>query len=122
VVVGGFAVPRAGERMRGGVVMIERDAGESAASDMVAGTLAIAGRVGAHAGRGMKRGTLLLRSAEGLAAGFRDAGEHDLVMLRVLVRRSHELAAFLGKDVARARRYAGDLNIGGQGEALVVSR
>jgi formylmethanofuran dehydrogenase subunit C len=69
----------------------------------------------------MKRGTLLLRTADGLASGFRDAGEHDLVALSVLVRRSAELAAFLGMDARRARRFAGDLNAGGQGEALIVS-
>lgn len=120
VVVGGSAGRRAAERLRGGVVMIEGDAAEEAATDLIAGTLAVAGRLGRNAGRGMKRGTLFLRSAEGLASGFHDAGEHDLVMLRVLVRRSHELAAFLGKDVMKARRYAGDLNIAGKGEALIV--
>jgi formylmethanofuran dehydrogenase subunit C len=122
VVVGGSAGARAGERMRGGVIIVEGDASENAASDLIAGTLAVSGKIGKNAGRGMKRGTLFLRSAEGLASGFRDAGEHDLVMLRVLVRRSHELAAFLGADAGRARRYAGDLNIGGKGEALIVSR
>lgn len=120
VVVGGAAGPRAGERLRGGVVVIEGGAAEGAATAMIAGTIAISGKLGAGAGRGMKRGTLFLKGAEGLAAGFADAGEHDLVMLRVLVRRSPELAAFLGKDATRARRYAGDLNIGGKGEALVV--
>ncbi|RXF74614.1 formylmethanofuran dehydrogenase subunit C [Hansschlegelia zhihuaiae] len=122
VVVGGSAGARAGERMRGGVILIDGDAAENAASDLIAGTLAIAGKLGRNAGRGMKRGTLFLRSAEGLASGFRDAGEHDLIMLRVLVRRSQELAAFLGEDAGKARRYAGDLNIGGKGEALIVIR
>lgn len=122
VVVGGSVGPRAAERLRGGVVMIEGDAAENAASDLIAGTVAIVGKIGPNAGRGMKRGTLFLRSAEGLSSGFRDAGEHDLVMLRVLTRRSHELAAFLGANPVSARRFAGDLNIGGQGEALIVSR
>lgn len=121
VVVGGSAGRRACERLRGGVVVIEGDAAEDAATDLIAGTLAVVGRLGPNAGRGMKRGTLFLRSPEGLASGFHDAGEHDLVMLRVLVRRSPELAAFLGKDVAKARRFAGDLNIAGKGEALIVS-
>jgi formylmethanofuran dehydrogenase subunit C len=121
IVVAGSAGPRAGERLRGGVVLVEGGVGEGAASDMIAGTLAVTGSLGPNAGRGMKRGTLFLRSEKGLAAGFQDAGEHDLVMLRVLVRRSQELAAFLGKDAAKARRYAGDLNIGGKGEALIVA-
>jgi formylmethanofuran dehydrogenase subunit C len=121
VVVGGSAGARAGERLRGGVIVVEGDAGEGAATDLIAGTFAIAGRIGKASGRGMKRGTLLLRSAEGLSAGFADAGEHDLVMLRVLVRRSRELAAFLGTDVTRARRFAGDLYSGGKGEALVLA-
>lgn len=122
VVVGGSAGRRAAERQRGGVVVVKGDAGEGAATDFIAGTLAVGGRLGGRAGRGMKRGTLLLRSADGLADGFSDAGDHDLVMLRVLVRRSAELAAFLGRDVTWARRFAGDLNGGGQGEALVVNR
>lgn len=121
VIVGGSAGARAGERLRGGVVVIEGDAAENAAADLIAGTLAVGGRLAGSAGRGMKRGTLFLRSAEGLSGGFRDAGEHDLVLLRVLVRRSAELAAFLGPDVTRARRFAGDLYAGGKGEALIVA-
>lgn len=122
IVVGGSAGARAGERQRGGVIVIEGDAGDGAATDLIAGTFVVAGRLAGPAGRGMKRGTLLLRSAEGLGSGFIDAGEHDLVALRVLARRSHELAHFLGTGAVRARRYAGDLNAGGQGEALVISR
>lgn len=121
IVVGGSAGPRAGERLRGGVVIVEHDAGEGAATGMIAGTLAVGRTLGPEAGRGMKRGTLFLRAPNGLAGGFADAGEHDLVMLRVLVRRSHDLAAFLGPSAQKARRYAGDLNIGGKGEALIVS-
>ncbi|WP_020185161.1 formylmethanofuran dehydrogenase subunit C [Methylopila sp. 73B] len=121
VVVGGSAGLRAGERLRGGVVIVHGDAAEGAATDLIAGTFAVGGALAGPAGRGMKRGTLLLRAAEGLASGFGDAGEHDLVMLRVLVRRSQELASFLGKDVARARRFAGDLNVAGKGEALIVA-
>lgn len=121
VVVGGSAGPRAGERLRGGVVVIEGDADENAASGMIAGTLAIMGKLGANAGRGMKRGTLFVSSPKGLAAGFADAGKHDLVMLRVLVRRSHELSFLIGKKT-KARRFAGDLNNAGKGEALILSR
>ncbi|GLK55365.1 formylmethanofuran dehydrogenase subunit C [Methylopila capsulata] len=120
VVVGGSAGPRAGERLRGGVIVVKGAVAEGAATDLIAGTFAIGGALTGPTGRGMKRGTLLLRSAEGLASGFGDAGEHDLVMLRVLVRRSPELASFLGKGVTRARRFAGDLNVAGKGEALIV--
>ena len=121
VVIGGSAGLRAGERQRGGVIIVQGDAAEGAATDLIAGTFAIGGVLKGPAGRGMKRGTLLLRSADGLSSGFHDAGEHDLVMLRVLVRRSQELASFLGKGVTRARRFAGDLNVAGKGEALIVS-
>ncbi|MGA0531161.1 formylmethanofuran dehydrogenase subunit C [Hansschlegelia sp. KR7-227] len=120
VVVGGSAGPRAAERLRGGVIVVHGDAGEGAATDLIAGTVAIAGKLGKNAGRGMKRGTLFLRSTDGLGGGFADAGVHDLVMLRVLARRSQELAAFFGTSVTRARRLAGDLYAGGKGEALVV--
>lgn len=122
IVVGGSAGLRAAERLRGGIVVIEGDVAEGAATDLIAGTLAVAGKLALNAGRGMKRGTLLLRSADGLSAGFSDAGEHDLVMLRVLARRSHEIANFLGSGVTSARRFAGDLYAGGMGEALIVPR
>ncbi|MDR4307828.1 formylmethanofuran dehydrogenase subunit C [Chelatococcus sambhunathii] len=121
VVIGGSAGARAGERLRGGVVLIEGDAAEGAGTSMIAGTLAVMGRLGRHAGRGMKRGTLFVSSPEELASGFADAGEHDLVMLRVLARRSHELAHLFGGRT-RARRFAGDLTLGGKGEALILSR
>ncbi|WP_020178606.1 formylmethanofuran dehydrogenase subunit C [Methylopila sp. M107] len=124
VVVGGSAGARAGERLRGGVVVIKGDAGDGAGTSMIAGTLAVLGKLGRNAGRGMKRGTLFATSSDGLSAGFADAGPHDLVFLRVLARRSPELAAFLGdgdKPIS-ARRFAGDLTIGGKGEALIVSR
>lgn len=120
VVVGGSAGSRAAERLRGGVVLIEGDAAEGAATGLIAGTLAVLGKLGPNAGRGMKRGTLFLTSPEGLAAGFADAGEHDLVMLRVLAKRSPEIANVLGGRT-RARRYAGDLNVGGKGEALILA-
>ncbi len=122
IIVGGSAGPRAGERLRGGLVVVEGDVAEEAAADMIAGSLAVGGRLGPSAGRGMKRGTLFLRSPEGLAPGFADAGEHDFIMLRVLARRSADLAAFIGAGAARARRFAGDLFVGGKGEALIVER
>ena len=121
VVVGGSAGSRAAERLRGGVVLIEGDAAEGAATGLIAGTLAVLGELGPNAGRGMKRGTLLLSFPKGLAAGFSDAGEHDLVMLRVLARRSHQIGHMLGGKT-RARRFAGDLNVGGKGEALILER
>ena len=121
VVVGGSVGARAGERLRGGVILIEGDAADGLGTSMIAGSLAALGKVGKNAGRGMKRGTLFISSPEGLAAGFGDAGEHDLVMLRVLVRRSPELKAAIGSST-RARRFAGDLTIGGKGEALIIAR
>lgn len=121
VVVGGSAGLRAGERQRGGVIVVKGDVAEGAATDLIAGTFAVGGALRGLAGRGMKRGTLLLRSAEGLSSGFADAGEHDLVMLRVLVRRSEALAELFGEGLTRARRFAGDLNVAGKGEALIVS-
>ncbi|MFD1332173.1 formylmethanofuran dehydrogenase subunit C, partial [Methylopila musalis] len=110
---------RAAERLRGGVIVVQGDAAEGALGDLIAGTFAVGGALKGKAGRGMKRGTLLLRSADGLSSGFGDAGEHDLVMLRVLARRSPEIGVFLG-DAYLVRRFAGDLNAGGKGEALVV--
>ncbi|WP_029354001.1 formylmethanofuran dehydrogenase subunit C [Bosea sp. 117] len=115
----GSAGPRLAERQRGGLVVVAGDAGEGLATDMIAGTAAVEGSVGPLAGRGMKRGTLLVRNAPELPAGFVDTGRHDLIALRLMARRVKDLAHLL-KDATAARRIVGDTLMGGQGEVLVL--
>ena len=48
LIIHGNAGARLGDRMRRGLVLVGGDAGDFAASRLVAGTIGIAGRVGAH--------------------------------------------------------------------------
>ncbi|MFG1423439.1 formylmethanofuran dehydrogenase subunit C [Roseixanthobacter liquoris] len=115
----GAAGPLAGLNMRGGLVLVHGDVAEHAARGMIAGTIAIAGALGAQPGAGMKRGTLLLaREPLLLGPGFGDAGEHDLIALRLLARRVPLLAGAFGGISGRARRHVGDRLAGGEGELL----
>lgn len=115
----GAAGPRLAERQRGGLIVIAGDAGEGLATDMIAGTVAVQGSIGPLTGRGMKRGTVLCRTAPELPAGFADTGRHDLVALRLIARRVPDLTALVD-GATTARRLVGDTLMGGQGEVLVV--
>ena len=64
VVVHGDVGMRCGDKMRRGEIFIGGNAGDFFATRMVAGTIAIAGRLGAHAGLSMRRGTLVLLNAD----------------------------------------------------------
>ncbi|QJP13907.1 formylmethanofuran dehydrogenase subunit C [Starkeya sp. ORNL1] len=115
----GSAGARLAERQRGGLIVVGGDAGEGLATDMIAGTVAVEGAIGALAGRGMKRGTVFAKIAPVLPAGFVDTGNHDLIALRLLARRIEDLKGLLD-GVTSARRIVGDTLLGGQGEVLVV--
>jgi formylmethanofuran dehydrogenase subunit C len=115
----GSAGVRLAERQRGGLIVLGGDAGEGMATDMIAGTVAVAGTIGPLAGRGMKRGTVLTRTAPALPAGFVDTGSHDFIALRLLARRIEELRGLID-GATSARRIVGDTLLGGQGEVLVV--
>jgi len=97
------------------------DAGPRAADGLIAGTLAVAGRLAAGAGRGMKRGTILVAAApDAPAPGFVSTGSHDLVMLALLGRRVPEFAGLFGGLSGRAERLVGNRLAGGTGEILVL--
>jgi formylmethanofuran dehydrogenase subunit C len=123
VVVGRNAGARVGDRMRRGMVLIEGNAGDYCGSRMIAGTIAVAGGVGSFPGMGMRRGTLLLDQAPvELVATFNDCGESPNLFLTLLVRSWRSLPgrfATLPHRRVRARRYMGDLANDGRGEILV---
>jgi formylmethanofuran dehydrogenase subunit C len=121
----GDAGDRAGERMRRGLLLVGGNAGEYCAANMLAGTIYVAGKVGAMPGFSLKRGTLLLsRMPDHLPVTFQDCGEHSLLFLTLLEKQLQRdpgaFAHFLpfGKKV---RRYCGDLAWGGTGEILVFA-
>jgi formylmethanofuran dehydrogenase subunit C len=90
---------------------------------MGAGTIAVAGRVGAFPGMAMRRGTLLLQQPPAaLVATFNDCGEHPNGFLTLLVRSWRTLPGRFGTlpdGRVRVRRYVGDLANDGRGEILV---
>jgi len=122
VVVGRNAGARAGDRMRRGMVLIEGNAGDYCGSRMLAGTIAVAGGVGAFPGMAMRRGTLLLEHPPELSATFQDCGENAHAFLTLLARSWRGLPGRFGalpEGRVRARRYMGDLANDGRGEILV---
>ena len=123
VVVGRNAGARVGDRMRRGMILIQGNAGDYCGSRMVAGTIAVAGGVGSFPGMGMRRGTLLLEQAPvELVATFNDCGEYPNAFLTLLVRSWRGLPGRFGTlpdGRVRARRYMGDLANDGRGEILV---
>ena len=111
-------------RAEQGLVLVGGNAGDFAASRLVAGTIGIAGQVGAHYAYGMRRGTLLLaHPPRHLPATFTEGGRGFDVFWGLLVRSlANEIAPFSQwRTASLPTRYAGDLAVDGRGEILVVS-
>lgn len=115
LIVAGTAGRHLGDRMRRGLILVER-AGDYAGSRMIAGTIA-AGSVGDDPGYGMRRGTLLVGAHGRLTPTFVETGSHDLVFLRLLARSLRALSP-RHADLAAGplRRYSGDLATIAKGE------
>ncbi len=122
VVVRGNAGDRAADRLRRGLIFIEGDAGAYCGARMTAGSVAVLGKLGPGAGFGMRRGTLFLaHTPAGLPATFNDAGQTQLVFLQLwgrALRGLPEVADGFRPAGDWARRWVGDLAVGGQGEVL----
>ena len=119
ITVCGDVGDRLGDKMRRGVILVEGDAGDYAASRMVAGTIGILGKTGAYTGFAMKRGTILLAQTPKLHATIQDCGTHDLPFLSLLFK-SFENPQFAAVASTRAKCFAGDLSVNGNGEILVL--
>jgi formylmethanofuran dehydrogenase subunit C len=105
-------------------VLVGGDAGDFAASRLVAGTIGIAGKLGAHYAYGMRRGTLLLTQRPAhLPPTFAEGGRSFDVFWALLVRSlAGEIAPFSQwRTASLPTRYVGDLAVDGRGEILVVS-
>jgi formylmethanofuran dehydrogenase subunit C len=112
---------RAADRLRRGTIIVEGNAGDHAGSRMIAGTLTVRGAAGTLPGYLMKRGTIVLgNGATSLSPTFADCGVHRLVAMRLMadfVRPySKSTAALLGEPL---RRLAGDMAVSGHGEIFV---
>ena len=107
--------------MRRGMLLIGADAGDYCGARMLAGTIIVRGALGAGAGAGMQRGTLLLARMPPLLGTFSDCGIHALPFLRVLRKYLIDAGPAFGRFVIgeRVRRFVGDRAYAGLGEILV---
>jgi formylmethanofuran dehydrogenase subunit C len=121
VVVRRNAGARAGDRMRRGTIIIEGAAGAYAGSRMIAGSVLIRRRSGPLPGYLMRRGTILLaEGAEALSPTFVDCGTHTLLALRLMAEFIAAYSAPLAAPLRRPlRRFAGDMAATGKGEVFV---
>jgi formylmethanofuran dehydrogenase subunit C len=110
--------------MRRGLICIDGNAAEFCASRLVAGTICVAGKVGERPGFGMLHGSLLLaQMPQHMLPSFGDCGVHEFGFFKLLapelVKHRAKFAKVIEKNV-RARRFAGDLAVGGRGELLMI--
>jgi formylmethanofuran dehydrogenase subunit C len=122
LVVRGHAGARLADRMRRGTVVVFGDVGDFCASRLVAGTIAIGGRPAAHAGYGMRRGSVVFAgTAPEPPATFVRAIADVPVFWQLLAR---DLARFGGPfgnlATRRIDRHLGDLAADGKGEWIVA--
>jgi len=98
-----------------------RDAGDFLASRMVAGTIAVAGRIGAHAGYGMRRGSVVCAgTAPAIPPTFVANDANIAVFWQLLARDlARHGGAFASLPARRVQRHLGDLAAGGKGELLL---
>jgi formylmethanofuran dehydrogenase subunit C len=123
-VVKGSAGVRFADRMRRGNAVVHGDAGDFLASRLVAGNVAVGGRVGAHAGFGMRRGSIVFAAgapAVAVPATFVPALAGAEVMWQLLARSLERHGGpFAGLAARRIERHLGDLAADGKGELIVV--
>lgn len=123
IVIDGDAGDRAGDRMRRGTIYVRGRCGSFAGSRMVGGTIWTERGFGTDPGMLLRRGTLIGPSVERMLPTFADAGNHDIVILRIL---SRYMASVLGSAAPKAlpgkvRKFAGDLATIGKGELLITA-
>lgn len=114
----------AGDRMRRGTIVIEGRAGDYAGSRMAAGTLVVRHGSGVLPGYLMRRGTIVLGDAvETLSPTFVDCGVHELLAMRLLAKFLKDADVAAGSMLRRPlRRFAGDMAVLGKGEIFLVER
>jgi formylmethanofuran dehydrogenase subunit C len=121
VIVNGNAGERAGDQMRRGLILIEGDVGDYCASRMIAGTIGVLGSTGNYIGFNMKRGTLLLTKLPNMHATMQDCGSHTLPFLNLLFKSFVKLnTKFSAIETLRVHRFVGDAAFNGNGEILIL--
>ena len=124
LVVKGDAGARFADRMRRGTAAVFGDAGDFLASRLVAGTIALGGKAGAHVGHGMRRGSVVFAAPTpcAIAPTFVPALAEANVFWQLLAR---DLAGLGGPfaELAgrRIERHLGDLAAAGKGELIFAA-
>ena len=122
IAIKGNAGNRLGNRMRRGIISVNGDVGFGACSNMIGGTVLLLGNSAKLPGAHMRRGTVFCASLPSLPrASFFEQSFIDSAFFRWL--ESYLKKRNLGIELDRisqaaARRFVGDLNIGGMGEIL----
>ena len=122
IAVNGNAGNRLGNRMRRGIIAVNGDVGFGACSCMIGGTVLLLGNSANLPGAHMRRGTVFCASLPSLPrASFFEQPFIQSAYFRSLESylRERNLGIELDKfSQSTARRFVGDLNIGGMGEIL----
>jgi formylmethanofuran dehydrogenase subunit C len=109
--------------MRRGEILVGGGTGPLCAARLIAGTIAVCGRLGDDAGVAMKRGTLIAGiTPVPWPAGFEPTGEWPMAWLALFARAWRALPAPWGTLPATAPALArglGDRRAGGRGELIV---
>jgi formylmethanofuran dehydrogenase subunit C len=121
-VVQGNAGQRFGDRMRRGTALVFGDAGDFLASRLVAGTIGIGGRAGAHVGYGMRRGSVVFAASRcDVSPTFVPAIADVPVAWQLLARSlAKHGGPFEALPARRIVRHLGDLSAQGKGELIFV--
>lgn len=133
ICIHGRAGDRLGDRMRRGSVIVGGDVGDFAASRLVAGSVLLGGRAGAHPGYGQRRGSVVWLQpdaapeppatfvpGQGDTAVFWQLFARDLARLGAAHLAGHRLAEQLAAlPSRRPQRWRGDLAVDGHGEWLL---
>jgi formylmethanofuran dehydrogenase subunit C len=121
ILVEGNAGRELGSTMRRGLIYVAGDAGDFCASHMLAGTILCAGQVGKYAGAGMRRGSLVAGTMDGILPGFLPAGLADAGWLRLYLAELKGMGIPLPEKWAQEspHRYTGDTLEMGKGEILI---
>jgi len=113
---------RCADRMRRGSVVVFGNSGDFLASRLVAGTIALGGRAGAHVGFGMRRGSIVFAgAAPAPSPTFVPAIAEVPVFWQLLARDlAQHGGVFAALPSRRIERQLGDLAADGKGEWIVV--
>ncbi len=123
IVVAGSAGEEAGACMRRGLIAVGRRTGSGAGLRMLAGTVIALEGIGAEAGLGNKRGSLVSGAATEPLPGYAFAARYRPPALGLQLRRARELGLPVSDAMLRGEwaRWSGDHTEVGRGEILIFN-